>query len=85
MRRYCARIRKGKGTERTLCAVRLALSGAAIIIGHSMSGVLVQKLPELGQPRAVVPLAPAGPRWILAVRSFAAHVQYRLELPVNVE
>src|SRR2546430_4104799 len=38
--------------------------GDPIIVGHSMGGLLAQKLAELGDPPAVVALTPAAPRGI---------------------
>jgi len=39
-----------------------AAIGNPIIVGHSMGGLLAQKLAELGEPPAVVALTPAAPR-----------------------
>ena len=40
--------------------------GDPIIIGHSMGGLLAQKIAEVDDPPAVVCVAPAGPRGIFA-------------------
>ena len=42
----------------------IAALGHPILVGHSMGGLLVQKLAELGTPPAVVALTPAAPRGI---------------------
>jgi pimeloyl-ACP methyl ester carboxylesterase len=49
-------------------AVAAAL-GNPVLVGHSMGGLLVQKLAALGEPPAVVAVTPAPPRGILAVRT----------------
>ena len=41
--------------------------GNPIVIGHSMGGLIAQKVAEAGACRAVVLLAPAPPRWIPVV------------------
>ena len=41
-----------------------AAIGNPIVVGHSMGGLLAQKLAELGDPPAVVALTPAAPRGI---------------------
>lgn len=43
----------------------VAALGHPILVGHSMGGLLVQKLAELGTPPAAVALTPAAPRGIL--------------------
>lgn len=48
--------------------VALAL-GDPILVGHSMGGLLVQKLTETAAPAAVVAITPAPPRGIFALRT----------------
>ena len=54
-----------------LDAVRSAFDyiGRPIVIGHSLGGLLAQKLCEERDPPATVLLATAAPRWILAIRT----------------
>lgn len=42
-----------------------------VLIGHSMGGLLVQKLAELLDPAAIVAITPAAPRGILALKTWA--------------
>lgn len=42
-----------------------------VLIGHSMGGLLVQKLAELLEPPAIVAIAPAAPRGIFALKTWA--------------
>jgi pimeloyl-ACP methyl ester carboxylesterase len=45
--------------------------GNPILIGHSMGGLIVQKLAELTDPPAAVTIAPAAPRGIFALNTWA--------------
>src|SRR5207245_11704863 len=61
----------GEAVGRAAWSDALAGAGAVaasscdpIIVGHSMGGLLAQKLAELGDPPAVVALTPAAPRGI---------------------
>lgn len=42
-----------------------------VLIGHSMGGLLVQKLAELLDPPAIVAITPAAPRGIFALKTWA--------------
>lgn len=44
-----------------------AAIGRPVLVGHSMGGLVVQKLAEVGDPPAAVLLTPAAPRGILAL------------------
>lgn len=45
--------------------------GNPVLVGHSMGGVLVQKMAELSQPPATVLMTPAAPRGIFPLNTFA--------------
>ena len=53
-----------------------------ILIGHSMGGLIAQKVAESGGCRAVVLIAPAPPRWIPVVSwiLFLKELKYSLEM-----
>lgn len=42
-----------------------------IVVGHSLGGLLAQKIAEELDPPAAVLIAPAAPRWIIALRTWA--------------
>jgi pimeloyl-ACP methyl ester carboxylesterase len=59
--------------QRYIADVRAAAAelGNPILIGHSMGGLIVQKLAELTEPPAAVAIAPAAPRGIFALNTWA--------------
>lgn len=56
--------------------------GSPIVIGHSMGGLLAQKVAETGVGRALVLISPAPPRWIPALNAvlLSRLVKYLREL-----
>jgi pimeloyl-ACP methyl ester carboxylesterase len=57
--------------------------GRPILVGHSMGGLLAQKLAEILEPPAVVAITPAPPRGIFAITTwplFLATIRHSLQL-----